>query len=172
MASHSQNKLAAGADMGRSSSEASALTQWPAMCHLHLTTGHREACHGVCVCASAPVLEPGALHPTLSQIFICCRAAGCESRYRCPLPCLRLHYGKRKQVSASPSSSPLGRASHLYFASSIAQWAISTQDKTPAIDGLIFHCLEGKKKTQPSWVIAANCGSHPVWQGHWQPLED
>lgn len=82
-------------------------------------------------------------------------------------PCLVcVSIGKGKQVSASPSSSPLGRASHFYFASAVAQWAISTADKTPPIDGLIFYCLEGKKKTQPSRVTAANCGSHPAWQGH------
>lgn len=40
------------------------------------------------------------------------------------------------------------------------------QDGTLAIDGLIFHCLEGKKKTQPSRVTAANCGPHPACMCH------
>lgn len=111
MVSHSQNKVAAGADMGRFSPEASAHTQWPAMSNLHLTTGHGKACHDVCVyaCVRVPVLEPRALHPALSQIFICCTAVD----YGCTLACLLLHCGRggeRKQPILPPS--PWGEPSH------------------------------------------------------------
>lgn len=86
--------------MGRSSPEASALTQGLAVCCLHLSTRHRKACLWFCVCTRQGQLrERCTVMALLEQL---CTHLG--------LSLLRYSRGGEKK-HAQPPSRCLGRAS-------------------------------------------------------------